>query len=737
MAAPESKHALNDNFNVDYVIRFRYADIDPSEATDQLKKLLQALANVGLQSEVRNGDKTYLLVFVRASEPRLRKAIYRSRIKDWLHGVSHAQPESNSDESVKPQSDAERLRTINNMITLPENEGGANITPKYGEWENVESIFPLHDNAVNKEWIKNWSTKTLLTKEDLDQIRDKLGESIGFYFSFLQSYFVFLTFPAAFGFSCWVLLGHFSIVYALVNGLGCIIFVEYWKRQEVDLRLRWQVKGVSELRTKRRDFKAEKEVKDDVTGEIIPVFPITKRTARQLLQVPFALVAIIALGTLIATCFGIEIFISEVYDGPLKSILVFIPTVLLSLFVPTISAILTSVGERLNAYENYETQDSYDVAMTQKIFVLNFIVSYLPIFLTAFVYVPFGSLIVPYLDVFHLTVKPFVSEKEQVTFDTNEFQINPSRLRKQVIYFTVTAQVVNLAMETVVPYLKRKLLQKYKSYSEERENNGKGKGNGRSSPPLVDDPPGELEFLTRVRNEADLSDYDVTNDLREMCIQFGYLSLFSPVWPLVPLSFLVNNWIELRSDFFKICIECRRPTPWRADSIGPWLDSLGFLTWLGSITSAALVYLFSNDGLGPDGTPAQIKGWGLLLAIFFSEHLYLLVRYAVQVFMSKIETPSTRKERAKQYLLRKGYLDASVDAEKKATQVEGGVDGVDEKITHASLEEDARTASLHGTGSADRFWAQQKGWKESAQVGAGIIEAYARAKKEAEEKKEQ
>lgn len=90
----------------------------------------------------------------------------------------------------------------------------------------------------------------------------------------------------------------------------------------MDLRLRWQVKGVSELRTKRRDFQPEKEVKDDVTGEIIPVFPITKRTARQLLQIPFALVAIVALGTLIATCFGIEIFISEVYDGPLKSILV-------------------------------------------------------------------------------------------------------------------------------------------------------------------------------------------------------------------------------------------------------------------------------------------------------------------------------------------------------------------------------------------------------------------------------
>ena len=419
---------------------------------------------------------------------------------------------------------------------------------------------------------------------------------------------------------------------------------------------------------------------------------------------------------------------------------VFIPTVLLSLFVPTISTLLTKAGTRLNAYENYETQDSYDVAMTQKIFVLNFIVSYLPIFLTAFVYIPFGSIIVPYLDIFQLTVKPFIPEKEDIIMSTQGFQINPSRLRKQVIYFTVTAQIVNLALETVVPYVKRKALLKYKEYSEERERNGNGKGSQAGTPPPVDDPPGESEFLTRVRNEADLSQYDVTSDLREMCIQFGYLSLFSPIWPLVPVSFLVNNWIELRSDFFKICIECRRPTPWRADSIGLWLDSLGFLTWLGSITSAALVYMFSNDGLGPDGTPAQIKDWGLLLAIFFSEHLYLVVRYAVQVFISKIETPSTRKERAERYVLRKGYLDASIDAEKRASHLEGRNSPskqVDEKISHASLEDDARTGSLHSTGPAERFWAQQKGWKESAQVGEGIIQAQAQAKKEAEEKKAQ
>jgi hypothetical protein len=138
----------------------------------------------------------------------------------------------------------------------------------------------------------------------------------------LQSYFKFLLFPAVFGFSCWLLLGSFSIIYTVGNTLWCIIFIEYWKRQEEDLSCRWQSKGVSALREKRRAFKPEREVQDESTGEIRGVYPATKRLQRQLLQVPFALLAVVALGVIIATCFAIEIFISEIYNGPFKSYLV-------------------------------------------------------------------------------------------------------------------------------------------------------------------------------------------------------------------------------------------------------------------------------------------------------------------------------------------------------------------------------------------------------------------------------
>ncbi|OJJ50716.1 hypothetical protein ASPZODRAFT_148155 [Penicilliopsis zonata CBS 506.65] len=737
-------NTLKDNFHVDYVIRYRYGGntasaCNSTESVGKLETLLRTLAKTGLQTQVRQGDESTLLVFVRATDQSLRRAVYQSRVRDWLYGVRNSEPDPTGDNEVL--SEAERLRVIHHMLILPRDEGGAGITPDHGEWKDVVALFPLHDEAVNKKWIKEWSQKTFLSPEDLDQIRNKFGEDVGFYFAFLQSYFRFLVFPALFGFACWMLLGSYSVIYTAINCLWGIVFIEYWKRSEVDLGYRWQTRGVSAVRMTRREFRPESQVRDEHTGELCGVFPASKRIYRQLLQIPFALVAAVGLGIIIATCFAIEIFISEVYNGPLKTYLVFIPTILLSSLVPTMSAVLLTVATRLNEYENYETQDAYHTALTQKIFVINFITSYLPICLTAFVYVPYADRIVPYLDVFRLTVRPFVS-KEHASAARADFSIDPARLRNQVIYFTVTAQIVGFAMETIVPYVKQHLLREYKAYRKNNQSNG----NGDSSEKTVayDDPAEEVQFLTRVRNEADLPAYEVTDDFREMCIQFGYLALFSPTWPLVPVSFLINNWVELRSDFFKICIECRRPVPQRCDTIGPWLDSLGFLAWVGSLSSAALVHLFRNGvvaGTPPDISPKglnnnnkgieDISGWALLLTLFCSEHLYLAVRYAVRAAMDKFEPPNARRERAARYVMRKRLIESSLNSNPDTPPGETSTEGLEDQITPASLEADARDASLHDTDPTEKFWTHQRGWRESAQIGARIMaQGVQEAKKE-------
>lgn len=655
------------------------------------------------------------------------------------------QPEAGKESAGDPETEAERLRVVYHMITLPESEGGAGVTPEVETWSNVEALFPLHDRELNREWIRKWSQKTFLSDEDLNDIRNVYGESVGFYFAFLQDYFAFLIFPAVLGFSCWALLGQYSLVFAVVNSASCMLFVEMWRRKQRDLSVRWQVKGVSVIRTPRRQFKSDKELVDSVTGEKIQIFSPFKRLARQSLQIPLAVLSVVSLGTIIATCFAIEIFISEIYAGPFKSILVFVPTLLLSSLVPTISAFLSTIATRLNDYENHESNAEYADSLIQKLFVINFITSYLPILLTAFVYVPFGSVIVPYLDV----LQTFFPQKDQSVKPAKEHNIDRARLRSQVIYFAVTAQIIGQLLEIGMPFVQRKLIRRYKEYSESRSQDKGAKNpnsNAAASRPISHDDPEEAEFLTRVRDEVELESYDVTDDYRELVIQFGNMALFSLVWPLVPLAFLINNWVELRSDFVKICMECRRPTPLRAQGIGPWLDDLSFLAWLGSIVSAALYYIFHADSDG--SSYRDIQGWALLLTIIFAEHAYLLCQKIARVVIFFIQTPESRKERADKFSLRKHYFDSileqhrsSADADVDAgpgahtpiqtsqpqsqAQVSDPAKEPGIPISRAALEKELRRHSLHSSSPADAFWSHQAGWRETVQVGTGLMESNA------------
>jgi anoctamin-10 len=173
--------------------------------------------------------------------------------------------------------------------------------------------------------------------------------------------------------------------------------------------------------------------------------------------------------------------------------------------VPVLTGTLSNIATKLTDFENYEHESSYEAAMVQKVFVFNFICSYVPLFLTAFIYVPFGHVVVPHIDVLGLMAQPEDKMGTQAVFE-----VNPARLRNQVIYFTVTAQAVNLAMETIVPYFKKKALKTAKEIQDKR--NGKEIA-------YVNDSPEEHAFLDRVRSEEDRDVYDVNDDLREMCMQ--------------------------------------------------------------------------------------------------------------------------------------------------------------------------------------------------------------------------
>ncbi|KAJ5960684.1 uncharacterized protein N7479_007834 [Penicillium vulpinum] len=726
----------NDNLGVDWVLQYEFGNIDQAQAITEFQTLIHDLSEAGLRVQVRHGHGAALLVCIRVPRDHLGNLVHQSRIKDWLFGITHTLPDGDETAIADADTPSEEIRSVYHAVTWQKKIGGAGITPGFGKWENVTASFPLHDQEACAEMLRQWNRKTVLTTSDLDAIRALFGEKVAFYFAFIHCYSLFLVVPAGLGIFGWLYLGPYSIVYGIVLCTWCIVFVEYWKIREADLSQRWDVKGVGQLKVNRKQYVWEKEVKDPISGQVKHVFPSWKQFSRQMLLVPFASVASVALGALIVASFASEVFISEVYDGPFKEYLEFVPTVLFSLSLPAITSFLTSIATRLTEYENYRTQDQYDLAQTQKSFVMNFITSFLPTILTAYVYVPFGKQIVPHLDILRgLGVGVVGGQKE--------FEVDTSRFQQEVIYLSMTAQVIGFGEEIILPYVKHVLTQKWQNYRDRKGEYSRKRKYSTATDMFLVDSPEEAAFMTRLRSEAGADEYHVEEDIMEMCVQFGYLALFGVAWPLVPLGFLLNNWLELRGDFFKLTLECQRPPPIRSDSIGPCLLGLDFLAWLGTLSTAAIVHIYR-------GPISEVRLSSLLLTLFVAEQVYLGMRFTASTALEKIFSDTIRRAEASRYAVRKNYLAASLSRNSSPSSgSQGSPNGrtrhrvrFSERVNvYSSNEKDLSTEDppspikeepgndvLRGSDREAQFWSAHSG--DMADAGVKLIRALSTSKLE-------
>lgn len=322
------------------------------------------------------------------------------------------------------------------------------------------------------------------------------------------------------------------------------------------------------------------------------------------------------------------------------------------------NSFLEDMAEKLAEFENHRTNDNFDMSLTAKRFSLSFIANYLPILLTAFVYIPLGRVIIPHLEHY---IRQILGSTAAQYFTPGSLNFNGDRLRDEVIALTTVGLLSDMFEESVKPFLVDKFQMWYRDWRSARAPQ-------ESLSTITPDDPGEHMFLESIRHQSTLEQYNVQDDISEMAIQFGYLALFAPIWPLLALGFLINNWIELRSDFLKLCVQQQRPPPIRTEGIGQtWLSALDGLAWMGSITAAAFVYMYGGDEVA-DFTYTSSSWLGLLVIIFLSEHIYLVVRSVVRVVLKHIvSSEHLRREKETRYAFRKKYLD-SLDLESRVAQ---------------------------------------------------------------------
>ncbi|KAG2126233.1 calcium-activated chloride channel-domain-containing protein [Suillus clintonianus] len=584
------------------------------KAEKQYSKLIDTLTRAGLKAVGRRGESQgQLLVMVTCPQNVLANLIRCERNSDFLYGLPMSKMPSTNEYESAPLSTADRIRLVHGFISSTPEDRGLGIIPGRKEWDLVESVMVLHDHDFNDHWIRLW-TRHRIANVELEKIRDQFGDSVALYFFFLTAYTRALIFPAALGAIFYLCGNPYSALYSTLLLLWSIVFVEWWRLQERILSVRWCTRGSWRVEKRRVDH--------------LPSFPWWKQETRMMAGLPVILLFATILAVILTGIFVLEAFVTQLYKGPGHRYVAFAPTILFSLLVPRLLAMYQKHATSFTDWENHEHQSSHSSSLALKVFTLSAMNAYLGLALSAFVYVPFGESVMHFVQS-HLFTGGHralaLLEKFNINFNATSHlgaggsagktvsaaglsiwesdrsnarrKLNSSRLQEQMFAFTVTNQVVDTFTEIGLPYVLR-AVESFRNGKGFRNNNGKGHGKKKrvafDDEPVGHDAHGreEREFLERVRSEVALPEYDVFTDYSEMVTQFGYVALWSTIWPLAPVMALLNNYIEARSDAFKIAMHTRRPIPVRTDTIGPWLESLSFLTWLSALTNSALVYLF-------------------------------------------------------------------------------------------------------------------------------------------------
>ncbi|KAJ3187069.1 hypothetical protein HDU85_007107 [Gaertneriomyces sp. JEL0708] len=616
--------------------------------------IISRLLGVGLRFQIQQwnngkaGKPERLAIFVHCPDEILAREIYRSRVLDWLNesGSSALEPpklpaSTKSGGIELPQmSSAERLRLVYDLLTTPAYEGGAGLTMdesnvgKTGAvgGKYVEALFAPHDREIANKWVKTWAKKWFLTEHDLDTIRDYAGEKVAYYFAFLRFYLAWLV-PLSIVGTCTYMWGNdFSPIYSIVTVIWSIVVTALWNQAAAYYSLRWGTRNYSKIEKVRSEFRPTKILVDPVTDERAPFYPEWKRWLFQgLVTLPITIAMIAVLGGIFSVIVSTEVFFKEFYDGPWKEYLGFVPTMIYGACIPMFHSYYTSLAHRLTNMENPVTDSQFASYFTKKLFFFNALAAFFALFAESFLIIPVSDALGT---LFHS--RGYISSLS--------FSIGPEALRHRLVYFITTGQVINAISELAVPMGTTKATSVMHGIS-------------KSKSARVQETPDE-KYVRHVREEFERPEYDVEMDYSELAIQFGYVVLFSVAWPLAPLACLLNNFLELRADAFKICRATRRPVPQRADNIGPWFNIMKVMSWLSSVIASSLVSLYYKwDTTVPASQQCVGRFPTLVVTVIIAEHLYFLGRYLISEASKKLLGDKAEERRHRlSYDLKRRYL---------------------------------------------------------------------------------
>lgn len=478
----------------------------------------------------------------------------------------------------------------------------------YLEEQLITDLFPLHDRQVLESLASDWY-KAIFQGAPLDRIRNYFGESVAMYFGFLGFYTLALSLPAALG----VAQLFFSVdtlseyaLFAAFNLVWVTVLLELWKRRCAGLAYSWGTLLHSQnLQATRPAFKG-KMMQHPITARYEPTYPEWKtRSKIYMVSAPAVGVCVVAALWVMVAAFWAE---EQLIDwkrryGSIAGVFTHVPSAFYACLVWLMNYYYKRLAVALTDWENHRTQEAYDWHRVSKLLVFQFVNNFSSLFYIAF----------------------YIQDMEM--------------LCSQVATMLIVTQMINHFQEALLPYVVKKA---YNQFAEEVVSHLK-------KHPLtahlfeeqvktVHGAPPEEEAITvltldpkdprivQAKEEADLDPYqDCYEDYLEMFLQFGYVFLFSSVYPMAAFWAVLNNILELKTDAFKLCRVFRRPRVKKVSSIGVWQGAFELLGAVAVMTNCALLCL--SPRVRPLAPSASAVEWVLIFV--FLEHVILAVKMSL------------------------------------------------------------------------------------------------------------
>ncbi|XP_034084300.1 anoctamin-10 isoform X2 [Gymnodraco acuticeps] len=474
-------------------------------------------------------------------------------------------------------------------------------------------VFPLHEKEELKRLSYSWYQKIKLSFQPLDDIRRYYGEGQALYFGFLE-YFTFALVPMALIGVPYYLFDWENydkyVVFAVFNLVWCTVILELWKRFSTSLAYSWGTLSRKKAFEEPRPGFHGVLGFNPVTGREEPLYSNTKRQlCVYLVSLPFVLLCLYLSLYVMMIYFLMEGWALSVHDEEptfWTRVLLFIPSIIYAVVIEIMNLVYRYAAEFLTEWENHRLESSYQNQLILKVLVFNFFNCFASLFYIAFA------------------------------------MQDMALLRQSLATLLITSQILNQIMEAFLPYwLQRRRNKKMMRKVQKRKAVAEA----------------ELPLAEQVRLEADMSTYLGTfDDYLELFLLFGYVSLFSCVYPLAAVLVVLNNITEVYSDAFKMCRVFKRPFSEPAANIGVWQLAFEAMSVIAVVTNCSLIGMSPQVKAYFPESETQLILWtvaiehGLLAFKFILSFIIPDVPKHIQIKLSRLEFESLEALKKKRQL---------------------------------------------------------------------------------------